>query len=166
MSWLGTPYVLGARIKGVGCDCASFLAEILIATGLAGREDLGVYSHDWFCHANADRYMLRLLRHASKTLETIAYRSIAAQPGDLVLTRTANSRVYNHGGVVVAWPKVVHAVDPFVEEIDASTHPLWSYQQVAVFRPQFAHPDPMPAATERNPSPSAGAGRKPAKSSA
>jgi cell wall-associated NlpC family hydrolase len=136
-SWIGTPYHLGARVKGAGCDCATFLAEVLIACGVAEREDLGVYSHDWFQHAESERYMLRLLRHAEKVLETVAYRSVEAQPGDVVLTKAVGSHVFNHGGLVLEkWPNVVHAVDPCVEEIDASTHPLWAYQQIAVFRPK------------------------------
>lgn len=135
-SWLGTQYVLGGRLKGVGVDCATFLAEILIACGLSPREELGVYSHDWFAHTDADRYMLRLLRHADRTLETVAYRSIDARPGDIVLTKTAKSRVYNHGGVVVAWPTIIHAMAPAVSKVDASTHPLWSYQRISVFTPK------------------------------
>jgi len=134
-SWIGTPYVLGARVKGAGVDCATLLAETLIACGLADREDLGVYSHDWFCHAGqTERYALRILRHAAKTMECVAYRSTAIEPGNLVLTRV-NSRIYNHAGIVVAWPRIVHAVSPCVEEADASRHPMWINHQIAVFDP-------------------------------
>lgn len=132
-SWIGTPYRLGARVKGAGCDCATFIAEVLIACGLAQREDLGVYSQDWFFHDQTDRYLLRLLRHTTKTLEAVAFRSFAAAPGDVVLTRTHSSKVYSHGGVVTAWPRLVHAIAPKVEEIDASTHPLWACRHIALF---------------------------------
>lgn len=138
-SWIGTPYVLQARVKGAGVDCASLIAEVLIASNLAEREELGVYSHDWFHHSENERYMLRLLRHAAKTMEAVAYRSTEILPGNLVLTRAARSRVFNHGGIVTKWPFLVHAVAPGVEEIDASRHEMWTYQTIAVFDP-FSKP--------------------------
>jgi cell wall-associated NlpC family hydrolase len=134
-SWVGTPYVLGGRVKKAGCDCASFIAEVLIACGLADREELGVYSHDWFAHTNQEKYMLRLLRHAERTLDTVAFRSVNAHPGDILLTRTHHSRVFNHGAIVTSYPFAVHAIAPSVEEIDVSTHPLWSARQMTIFSP-------------------------------
>lgn len=134
-SWIGTPYVLGARVKGAGVDCASLIAEVLIAANLAEREELGVYSHDWFHHSENERYMLRLLRHAAKTMEAVAYRSTRILPGNIVLTRAARSKVFNHGGIVTAWPHIVHAIAPAVEEIDATRHEMWTYQTIAVFDP-------------------------------
>lgn len=134
-SWIGTPYSLSARVKGAGVDCATLIAECLIEAGFATREDLGVYAADWFQHAADERYMLRLLRHARRTLDTVAYRSTVAQPGDVVLTKAAKSQFFNHGGVVTAWPRIVHAIDPAAAEIDASRHPMWAFQQIAIFRP-------------------------------
>lgn len=135
LSWRGTPYVLGGRVKNAGVDCATLIAEVLIACGLAERDELGVYSHDWFHHSETDRYMLRLLRHANKTMELIAYRSTVILPGNIILTRVADSRVWNHGAIVTAWPKLVHATRPGVQEVDASRHPMWSHQEIAVFDP-------------------------------
>ena len=123
-------------MKGGGCDCATFIAEVLIACGLAERENLGVYSQDWFFHTSNERYLRGLLSLSAETAETVAHRSANTQPGDIVLTRLARSKVYNHGAIVTAWPKVVHAISPRVEEIDASTHPLWAYRTVAVFTPK------------------------------
>jgi NlpC/P60 family putative phage cell wall peptidase len=136
-SWIGTPYHLGARVKGAGCDCATLIAEVLIACGLADREGLGVYSQDWFFHTSNERYLMGLLRHAAKTVEAVAHGSAGALPGDIVLTRLARSKVYNHGAIVTAWPKVIHAIQPQVEEINAATHPLWTYRAIAVFTPGF-----------------------------
>lgn len=134
-SWIGTPYRTGARVKGAGCDCATLIAEVLIACGLAEREDLGVYAQDWFHHSETERYMLRVLRHAAKTLDTLAFRSAAIEPGNIVLTRAVRSKVYNHGAIVTAWPRVVHAMAPMVAETDATRHPLWATQPIAVFDP-------------------------------
>jgi cell wall-associated NlpC family hydrolase len=114
-AWEGTPY--------------------LIAIGASEREELGVYSHDWFCHTTEERYMFALMKHAKKTLETVAAGSTLAQPGDLVLFRVAKSRVFNHGGIVTAWPRMIHAVMPRVAEASATLHPMTSHMQMAIFSP-------------------------------
>lgn len=131
-SWIGTKYHLGAHIKGAGCDCATLLVECAVACGLAEREELGVYSHDWFCHTKEERYLLRALRHTKSIMEAVAYRSTRIEPGNYVLTKVG-SKIYNHGGIVTAWPKIIHAVHPAVEEIDASRHPMWSMHEIVVF---------------------------------
>ena len=134
-SWIGTPYVKGARIRGAGCDCATLLAEYLIEIGAANREELGAYSHDWFSHTSQERYMIALIRHARQTMETVAFGSPEAAPGNLVLYRVVGSRVYNHGAIVVEWPRVVHAYDTRVGETDTTLHPLTANMQMAVFDP-------------------------------
>ena len=134
-SFLGTPYRLGGRIKGVGVDCATLLAEYLIEIGAAAREDLGVYSHDWFCHATEERYKLSLLRHAREVMTGVAAGTPAARPGDLVLFRVARSRLYNHGAIVTAWPRGVHAYDREVSELDVTRHALTAHAEMAIFTP-------------------------------
>ncbi len=134
-AWLGTPYVQRGRIKGVGCDCATLLIEVYRACGIFTSEKLDVFGQDWFYHATEDAYMLRVIRHAPKVAEGILTRSLQAQPGDIALVRTVNSRVYNHGGIVTGWPRVIHASRTVVQEVDASQDVLWSRRQVAVFDP-------------------------------
>jgi cell wall-associated NlpC family hydrolase len=134
MSWLGTPYHLGAMVKGAGCDCGTLLLGVAQACGFAKEQELEQFKQDWFCHTKDERYFLRLLRNAKKVVEAISYATMLAMPGDLVLTRHDKSaRVYNHGGIVVKWPRVIHAVNPKVEEVDASTHWMWSNRIVVVF---------------------------------
>lgn len=135
LSWMGTPYLKNRRLKSVGCDCATFIAEVLITCGLMPREDLGVYSHDWFQHTEEERYMFRLIRHAAKTMEGVAYPSTRVEPGNIVLSKVVQSRVYNHGGIVTRWPRVVQAVHPVVNEVDVTTDPLWVPHQLAIFDP-------------------------------
>lgn len=134
-SWKGTPYHLGGRVKGAGVDCGTLIAEVLIACELVPREDLGVYSHDWFCHTDSEKYLFRLIRHAAKTMEGVAYPSTRVEPGNIVLSKVVGSRVYNHGGIVTNWPRVIQAVDPAVNEVDVTTDPLWCAQKIAIFDP-------------------------------
>lgn len=153
-SWLDTPYVKGGRIRGAGCDCATLLAEYLIGIGASDREELGVYSHDWFCHATEERYMYALMRHAAKTLDTVAAGSPEAKPGDLVLFRVAGSRVFNHGAIVISWPRIIHAANPRVARATATAHWLTAQMEMAVFDPWAGRavdqdvPQPVPELPE------------------
>ncbi|HKT10715.1 MAG TPA: hydrolase [Terriglobia bacterium] len=135
LSWLGTPYRLGAMVKGQGCDCGTLLLGIYRACGLVDGEHLGIYSHDWWLHVSHETYLLHVMRHAGKVAERVFYRSDSVEPGNIALCRAAGSRVYNHGGIVIAWPQVVHALYEGVQEADATRHPLWSYHEIAVFDP-------------------------------
>jgi cell wall-associated NlpC family hydrolase len=135
-SFLGTPYLLGGRVKGAGVDCFTLISEVLIRTGNAQPEDVLVYSQDWFMHAKREEYMLRLMRNTVLLAEAVSHRRLdAAQPGDIVILRTVKSRVYSHGGIVTEWPRVIHAISPEVEEINAATHPLWAAQKVKLYHP-------------------------------
>jgi NlpC/P60 family putative phage cell wall peptidase len=134
-SWIGTPYHLGGQVKGAGCDCATLLYCVWRACGLVPDEEIGVFANDWFCHDKEEKYLLRIMRRARLVAEAVSYPTLQAKPGCIVLTRAANSRVFNHGAIVADWPRVIHSVDPAVEECDASTHRLWAYKTVAVFDP-------------------------------
>jgi cell wall-associated NlpC family hydrolase len=138
-SWIGTPYVKGARIKGAGVDCGTFLGEVLIEAGLATCEavygGLGVYQQDWWQHASEEMYMLRVLRHAQKAMEGVAYRTTKIEPGNLILARVVGSRKYNHGAIVLDWPLIAHAMPPCVSTADATRHPGLAHHEIAVFDP-------------------------------
>ena len=144
-SWLKTPYVLGGRLKGCGCDCATLLAEYLIEIGAAAAadlDDLGYYSHDWFCHESNERYLLRLVRHARVVAESVCRPGVRqALPGCLVLFRVARSRIFNHGAIVTSWPMGVHAYSDRVYESDLSKHRLTAYRELEIFDPFTAPGD-------------------------
>ncbi len=134
-TWIGTPYHTNARVKGAGCDCATLLFMVYHACGLVPDEDTGIFSGDWWCHVSDEIYMRRVVRHAHKVAEAISYATLSAKPGNIVLTRCAESRVYNHAGIVTAWPKLIHAMDPAVEEVDATQHWAWNFRTVTVLDP-------------------------------
>lgn len=140
LTWVGTPYHVGGRIKGAGIDCATFILQVFVNCGVFSDEKLSVYSGDWWAHANEEQYLFHVLRHATKILETISYRTVTADPGNIVLVRTANSRVYNHGAIVVDFPRCVHAITPVVGWVDVTSDCLWGYKEIAVFDP-FVRPE-------------------------
>jgi cell wall-associated NlpC family hydrolase len=134
-SWFDTPYHLKGRVKGVCCDCFTFIAEVNIACGLMVREELGFYSHDWFQHTTEEHYMYLMMRHAAKLMEGAACHTAKTEPGNIVLSRVRGSKVYNHGGIVTQWPRVLQSVDPTVNEVDITTDSLWCPQQIVIFDP-------------------------------
>jgi NlpC/P60 family putative phage cell wall peptidase len=99
-SWIGTPFHHHARIKGAGVDCLHLLAEVYERAGLIAHVAPEHYPADWHLHRDAERFLDGLTRYA---------REIEGppDPGDVALFRFG--RVFSHGAIVVAWPRLIHA---------------------------------------------------------
>lgn len=102
LSWEGTPYHPHGRVKGVGCDCAMYPAEVYAAPSVGLIERIGPqdYPVDWHMHRDQERFLSAVLQRAKAT-ET-------PRPGDLVLYRWG--RTFAHAGIVLGWPRIIHAV--------------------------------------------------------
>ena len=135
MSWIGTPYHLSSRIKGVGIDCATLILQVMVNCDVFTDERLGHYNSDWWCHTSDEKYAISVLRHAKKILEGICYRSTDIAPGNIILGRVTGSTRLNHGAIVIKYPMVVHAIDPMVSLVDITKDAMWAYQTVEVFDP-------------------------------
>lgn len=103
-SWIGTPYHSDAAIKGVGVDCARFVAEVYVAAGIVPRFAVPDYPPDWFLHSDDERL--------KRFVESLGVSTPVAEsdvgPGDLALYRIGRS--YAHCAIVVDWPReIVHA---------------------------------------------------------
>jgi hypothetical protein len=138
-SFIGTPYHLHGRLKGVGVDCATLLCEFLIEIGAAQEKDfvaLGFYASDWFCHDKSNRYLAWAMRHAKLAAETVARPGIKeALPGCIALFQVVKSPVFNHGAVITEWPMGVHAQADGVKEVNLSTHRLTGFTKMDLFDP-------------------------------
>jgi cell wall-associated NlpC family hydrolase len=100
-SWIRTPYHHHARIKGAGVDCAMLPVAVYSACGLMPPDqDFGAYPTQWHLHHDEEVYLGIVLSYA---------REIGGppQPGDFTLWRFG--RAFSHGGIVTAWPRVVHS---------------------------------------------------------
>jgi len=86
-------------------------------------------------HTQEDRYFIRVMRHAKRIMESVAYRSLKVEPGNIVLTAARSSKNRAHAGIVTEWPKIIHACSPCVEEVDITQDPLWAYKTVEIFDP-------------------------------
>lgn len=141
-TWLGTPYEKGQHLKKCGVDCGTILFEIYRAAGFISPKDQEIFDQiapkhpDWFCHTAEEKYIKLALRHAHQVLKKISYATLDAKPGNVVVTHhTPEGQIWNHGGIVVRWPLVIHAVAPRVEEVDATQDRMWCYREVTVFDP-------------------------------
>jgi cell wall-associated NlpC family hydrolase len=134
-SWVGTPYVLGGRIRGAGCDCATLLAEYAVGCGFAPRENIALYSHDWFANTSEERYKFAMMRYAKPTIEAVCRGTVEAKPGCIALFKVVRARVYNHGAIITKWPMMIHAVTPEVAETNAVTNYMTSHREIVIFDP-------------------------------
>jgi cell wall-associated NlpC family hydrolase len=100
-TWLSTPYHHMARVKGAGCDCLTFLAEVYAAAGVI--EPVGkipFYRLDFMRHQDDETYLNGLLARGHEVA--------APLPADVVLYKWG--RVFSHGAIVVDWPRrIIHA---------------------------------------------------------
>lgn len=101
MTWLHTPWHHMARIKGVGVDCAQFLAAVFEAEGLVPPLDLGYYPADWHLHQDRPRFLEVLALLA----DPVALAN--PQPGDIAMFKFGRHAA--HGSIVVGWPLIIHA---------------------------------------------------------
>jgi cell wall-associated NlpC family hydrolase len=108
MTWLGTPWHHQARVKGAGVDCGQILAAVFEDAGILPHVEPGDYPQDFMMHRDEERFRQTLEAYASKVESD-------PLPGDIVLYRYG--RVISHGGIVVAWPQIVHSYAPAGEVV-------------------------------------------------
>lgn len=101
-TWLDTPFHHRASIKGVGADCgAGLLYGVFVKeTGLAKDVEIPEYSPQWWANTNEELLINAIL--AAGFIEVQEHL-----PGDIVVSKVG--RVFSHSGIVVEWPKVIHA---------------------------------------------------------
>jgi len=102
LTWEGTPFHHHARLKGVGVDCAMFLAEVYhaVAPSLVPRIAPAHYPVSWHLHHDEELFVGWVRRYTDE---------FDGPPlaGDIVLFKTG--RAYGHGAISIDWPDGVHA---------------------------------------------------------
>jgi cell wall-associated NlpC family hydrolase len=141
-TWAGTPYVRGGRVRGAGVDCGTLLAEYLVGIGACPSEEmdalierLGFLSNDWFCHAAEEKYENELAWFAPLKWEGVCAGKPPALPGDIAMYRVVGSRLFNHGSIILGWPRALHAFSQRVAEARPALHPLTAHMPMAIFDP-------------------------------
>jgi cell wall-associated NlpC family hydrolase len=102
MTWLGTPYHRGAKIKGIGVDCGQFLIGVYEATGYlqAGECDPGYYPFEIHLHRSEEKYLEWILKFCDPVKGD-------PKPGDIAMFEFGQSS--SHSAIVIDWPKVIHS---------------------------------------------------------
>lgn len=100
MTWLTTPWMHAARVKGAGVDCAQLPAAVYAATGVIPAIE-PTYAEQWGLHRDRELYVEWVLRFGRE----IGRADLG--PGDLVLWKYG--RTFSHGAIVVDPPTVIHA---------------------------------------------------------
>ncbi len=125
LTWLRTPYHHQGALKGIGVDCAHFPLAVYGACGLVAPFDPGDYPPDWHLHRSEERY----LAHVQRLAHEIDPADI--KPGDFALFRVG--RCFAHGAIVIAWPRIVHAVVNRWVTLDEATSGMTAGRPVKAF---------------------------------
>jgi cell wall-associated NlpC family hydrolase len=102
-TWIGTPFHANGRLRGVGSDCLTTLAGIAEDAGLTPHIEIPHWIMGQNLHRDAETYINGLLQYCN---EVAAPPERTPQPADIVLWRFG--RIYFHGAIVVAWPRIIH----------------------------------------------------------
>jgi cell wall-associated NlpC family hydrolase len=124
-SWIGTPYKSNAMVKGKvggGVDCAMLLIGVYQPLHLMFGDyiDPRPYPPQWHVHRNEEMYMAQVLKYA---VEVLPPPERLPKAGDLVMFNLG--KVFAHGAIITAWPKVIHAIgNNAVQEEDISKNTI------------------------------------------
>jgi NlpC/P60 family putative phage cell wall peptidase len=104
-SWIGTPYLHQASLKGVGCDCLGLVRGVWRALYVEEPEAPPPYSRDW---AEA---------HGRETLADAAGRHMipaaidAIRPGDVLLFAMKEHSPAKHCVILSAPGRMIHSIE-------------------------------------------------------
>jgi cell wall-associated NlpC family hydrolase len=137
-TWLGTPFLHGARLKAIGADCETFLCEVFRAAGVFDAQGIPYVPEQWFLNTKEELYLNYLGRYATeyqrpKTPWDEGYAEFHPQPGDIICVK--HRYVYSHAAIVIQWPRVIHCHPPFVMESDVFSNPVFASGDLKFFNP-------------------------------
>ena len=93
-TWLGTPYLHQASLKGVGCDCLGLVRGVYAEVCGRPAEDPPPYSRDWAEAAHRETMIEAASRHlTAATLDQIAL-------GDVLIFRLRHGAMAKHVAIV------------------------------------------------------------------
>ncbi len=104
-SWIGTPYLHQASLKGVGCDCLGLLRGVYREIYGLEPEAPPAYSADWAEASRREAMAEAALRH----LTPLALDAYGA--GDVLLFRWRADLPAKHCGIATSRDAMVHAHD-------------------------------------------------------
>jgi cell wall-associated NlpC family hydrolase len=143
-SWIGTPFVAHAAIRGAGVDCVNLCAELLqSACFISARRAWPKYVIDGGNH-NRDSQIVAWLdanpgfARIWKSGADKAYSAADAMPGDLLCFNLGRSA--HHAGMLIAGTKFIHCQWAFARRVVFATLADHTFNRrlAAVYRPMEA----------------------------
>jgi NlpC/P60 family putative phage cell wall peptidase len=116
-SWIGTPYLHQASLKGVGCDCLGLVRGVWRALIGAEPERAPPYAPDWAEASGEEALAQAAARHLVAVPLASCQPSSASGggsgwgPGDVLLFRWRANLPAKHAAIVVSADTMVHAHD-------------------------------------------------------
>ena len=93
-----------------------------------------IYHISKISHFPEERYLKACFRHAHKVYEGRCFQTANLLPGNIIATRV-RSHIFNHGGIVTLWPRVIHCISPVTCLVDAVRDPYWASKDIVAFDP-------------------------------
>jgi cell wall-associated NlpC family hydrolase len=132
-TWLCTPFIHSARVKGAGSDCETFICEVFRAAGVFTAQDIPYVPEQWFLNTREELYLNYLSKYATEYDFAGGLDSYPPRPGDVICVKSR--WVYSHGAIVVEWPNVIHCHPPCVMESNVFYNPVFVNRELKFFNP-------------------------------
>ena len=123
-TWIGTPYLDQARVKGCGVDCANLIAAVAEANGMAPVV-LEPYSNQWHLH-NSEEKMINIIKSYG------CVEVVDLTPGTLITFQFG--QVSGHIGIMVSETTFVHADRTAGKVTEVSLNGAWLRRLSGKFR--------------------------------
>ena len=100
-TWLHTPYIPEARVKGCGCDCGTFIAGVFEEAGLIEHVQIEHYPFDIACNCAVPKYLNRILEYTTK---------VDREPmqGDILFYKFKGAKVPHHAAICMDDEYIIH----------------------------------------------------------
>lgn len=101
-TWLGTPHVNMAKVKGVGVDCGMLLIGVLEGARIIkpGTIYIAPYSNMWHLSHSEEWFLRHVQKYCTKVTDL--------QSGDFLLYKYG--RCISHAAIYIGQDKVIHAL--------------------------------------------------------
>ena len=129
-SWIGTPYVHQAAVKGAGCDCLGLVRGVWLELYGAEPEQVPAYTMDWDEPQGAERLWRAAERHL------LAKPLPEAAQGDVLLFRMRDGAVAKHVGIageISEFPTFIHSYQGH-GVLESALNAPWKRRIVARFQ--------------------------------
>jgi cell wall-associated NlpC family hydrolase len=128
-TWLRIPFFHGARLKGIGADCETFICEVFAAAGVFTAQGIPYVPAQWFLNTKEELYLKYLSRYAKEYVPA----DHPILPGDIICVK--HRWVYSHGAIVLEWPRVIHCYPPCAMESNVFYNPVFAHRELKFFNP-------------------------------